>query len=41
MQEFDIYRILTEDAHFTQVGLGFQLEPSFFDLLNIEIATIS
>ena len=30
MQEFDIYRILTEDAHFTQVGLGFQLEPSSF-----------
>jgi uncharacterized protein len=28
MQEFNIYRILTEDAHFTQVGLGFQLEPA-------------
>lgn len=28
MQEFDIYRILTEDVHFTQVGLGFQLEPN-------------
>lgn len=30
MQEFDIYRILTEDAHFNQVGLRFQLEPSSF-----------
>ena len=30
MQEFNIYRILTEDAHFTQVGLGFQLEPNSF-----------
>lgn len=24
------YRILTEDAHFNQVGLGFQLEPNSF-----------
>lgn len=30
MQEFNIQRILTEDAHFTQVGLGFQLEPTPF-----------
>jgi uncharacterized protein len=30
MKEFNIYRILTEDAHFTQVGLGFQLEPNSF-----------
>lgn len=30
MQEFNIYRILTEDAHFNQVGLGFQLEPNSF-----------
>ena len=29
-QEFNIYRILTEDAHFTQLGLGFQLEPNSF-----------
>jgi uncharacterized protein len=27
MQEFSIHRILTEDDHFNQVGLGFQLEP--------------
>jgi predicted nucleic acid-binding protein len=27
MQEFNINRIITEDAHFNQVGLGFQLEP--------------
>ena len=37
MQEFDIYRILTEDAHFTQVGLGFQLEPSSFWFAEIVI----
>ena len=27
MQEFRISRILTEDAHFMQVGLGFELAP--------------
>ena len=30
MQEFNIQRILTEDAHFTQIGLGFKLEPNSF-----------
>jgi predicted nucleic acid-binding protein len=30
MQEFNIHRILTEDAHFTQIGLGFKLEPNSF-----------
>ena len=25
MQEFEVQRILTEDAHFAQVGLGFEL----------------
>jgi predicted nucleic acid-binding protein len=25
MQEFEIQKILTEDAHFAQVGLGFEL----------------
>jgi len=30
MQEFNIQRILTEDAHFIQVELGFQLEPTPF-----------
>jgi uncharacterized protein len=28
MEELNIYRILTEDDHFNQVGLGFQLEPA-------------
>jgi uncharacterized protein len=28
MKEFNIQRILTEDAHFTQIGLGFKLEPN-------------
>ncbi len=27
MQELDITKILTEDAHFTHVGMGFQLLP--------------
>jgi len=27
MQEFDIRHVLTEDAHFTQVGLGFERLP--------------
>ena len=27
MQELDITKILTEDAHFTYVGMGFQLLP--------------
>ncbi|MFM7888638.1 MAG: type II toxin-antitoxin system VapC family toxin [Pseudanabaena sp.] len=30
MQELNIHRILTEDAHFTQIGLGFKLEPNSF-----------
>jgi len=30
MQEFNIQRILTEDAHFAQIGLGFKLEPDYF-----------
>ncbi|BBC22349.1 type II toxin-antitoxin system VapC family toxin [Pseudanabaena sp. ABRG5-3] len=30
MQELNIQRILTEDAHFTQIGLGFKLEPNSF-----------
>ena len=25
MQEFNVQKILTEDSHFTQVGLGFEL----------------
>jgi predicted nucleic acid-binding protein len=25
MQEFNIQKILTEDSHFVQVGLGFEL----------------
>jgi predicted nucleic acid-binding protein len=27
MQEFNLARILTEDAHFIQVGLGFERVP--------------
>jgi hypothetical protein len=27
MQEFNIHRVLTEDAHFVQVGLGFERIP--------------
>lgn len=27
MQEFNIHRVLTEDAHFIQVGLGFERVP--------------
>jgi predicted nucleic acid-binding protein len=27
MQEFNIQRILTEDSHFIQVGLGFECKP--------------